>query len=141
FADAEIERIQKRREFIARGQEGVELYLTQLIDCFAVPDRRGIKRLEGNFFSIRIQKNPNSVLITDFDAIPLAFKQVCVTLPAYAWEALLQCAGAEERTSVEGKVNKLELRPDKKAIGAELRRGACIPGADLKFGDWRLVIS
>jgi hypothetical protein len=35
----------------------------------------------------------------------------------------------------------LEFKPDKKALGAEMKRGTQIRGADLKFGDWRLVIA
>ena len=45
FADAEIERIQKRKGFIARVQEELEFYLVQVIEQFAAPDRRGIKRI------------------------------------------------------------------------------------------------
>jgi len=97
--------------------------------------------LEGNFSNLRIQKNPDSVLITDVGAIPLAFKQAILAMPAHVWEALLQRLGLEERTTWEGLVEKLEFRPDKKAIGAELKSGTEIPGADLKFGDWRLVIT
>jgi hypothetical protein len=97
--------------------------------------------LEGNFSSLRIQKNPDSVLITDAAAIPLAFKQVILAMPAYIWEALLQTLGLEERKTWEACVDKLEFKPDKKAIGVELKTGTEIPGADLKFGDWRLVIT
>jgi Siphovirus Gp157 len=140
FADAEIERIQKRKALIARVQEELESYLAHVIEQFALPDRRGIKRLEGNFSSVRIQKNPDSVLITDLDAIPLAFKQAVLVMPAYVWEALLQRVGPEQRKTFEAHVDRLEFKPDKKAIGAELKRGNQIPGADLKFGDWRLVI-
>jgi hypothetical protein len=62
-------------------------------------------------------------------------------MPAHVWEALLQGLGLEERKTFETRVDKLELKPDKKAIGAELKQGSEVPGADLKFGDWRLVIS
>ena len=141
FADAEIERIQKRKALIARVQEELESYLAQVIEHFAPPDRRDIKRLEGNFSSVRIQKNPDSVLITDLDAIPLSFKQAVLVMPAYVWEALLQRVGPEERKTFEARVDRLEFKPDKKAIGAELKNGNQIPGADLKFGDWRLVIT
>ena len=75
FADAEIDRIQKRKASIARLQEELEAYLVHVVEQYAKPDRRGIQRLEGNFSSMRIQKNPDSVLITDLDAVPLAFKQ------------------------------------------------------------------
>ena len=141
FADAEIERIQKRKGFIARVQEELEFYLVQVIEQFAAPDRRGIKRIEGNFSSLRIQKNPDSVLIEDLEAIPLAFKQAVLTMPAYVWEALLERVGLEERKTFEARIQKLEFKPDKKAIGAELKSGTQIPGADLKFGDWRVVIT
>lgn len=141
FADAEIERIQKRKAKIARLQEELESYLVQVVERYAKRDRRGVQRLEGNFASMRIQKNPDSVLITDLTAVPVAFKHAVLSMPAHVWEALLQRLGLEERKTWESRVERIELKPDKKAIGAELKRGAEIPGADLKFGDWRLVIS
>ena len=70
FAEAEIERIERRKEFIARVQEELERYVVQVIEQFATPDRRGIKRLEGNVSSMRIQKNADSVLITDASRFP-----------------------------------------------------------------------
>ncbi len=141
FADSEIERIQKRKASIARLQEELESSVVRVIEKYAVRDRRGVQRLDGNFSSLRIQKNPDSVLITDAGEIPLAFKQAVLAMPAHVWEALLQRLGLEERETWEAWVDRVEFKPDKKAIGAELKRGSEIPGADLKFGDWRLVIS
>jgi hypothetical protein len=141
FADAEIERIQKRKGVIAKVSEELECYLVQVIDQFAIPDHRGIKRLEGNLSSMRIQKNPDSVLITDEQALPVAWKDVVLTMPAHVWEALLQRLVRDERALFEQKVKKREFKPDKKAIANELKQGTEIPGADLKFGDLRLVIS
>jgi hypothetical protein len=141
FADIEIERIQKKKALISRIQQELENYVVQVVEQFAVPDRRGVKRLEGNISSIRIQKNPDSVLITDLDAIPLGFKQALLAMPAHVWEALLQRVGPEDRKVFESRVEKLEYKPDKKAIGAELKNGVPIAGADLKFGEFRLVIS
>ena len=37
-------------------------------------------------------------------------------------------------------MEKLEFKTDKKAIAQDLKSGVTVPGADLKFGDWRLVI-
>ena len=141
FAEAEIDRIQKRKAFIARVQNELETYVIQVVEQYAPRDRRGIQRLEGNFSSLRIQRNPDSVLIADAEAIPAAFKQVIVTMPAYAWEGLLESLDAEEQKVFQARVEKQEWKPDKKAIGAELKRGNQVPGADLKFGDWRLVIT
>jgi putative lipoic acid-binding regulatory protein len=141
FADSELDRIQKRKAFIGRVQEELESYLIQVVEQYATRDRRGTQRLEGNFSSLRIQRNPDSVLISDLEAVPSAFKQVMLTMPAYVWDALLQCLDIEERKVFESRIEKQELKADKKAIGVELKRGTQIPGADLKFGDWRLVIS
>lgn len=141
FANVEIARIEKRKAFIARVQEELERYVVQLVEQFAVADRRGVQRLEGNISSLRIQKNPDSVLVMDLNAIPSAYKQVILAMPAYVWEALLNRVGQKERKEFESRVDKREFRPDKKAIAAELKKGIAIPGADLKFGDNRLVIS
>ena len=140
FADLEIERLKIRRERIARFQAEFEQYLVSLIDQFAIPDRRGVKRLEGNFSSMRIQKNPDSVVITDEKALPVAWKDVVLTMPAHVWEALLERLDKDERTVFEEKVKKCEFKPDKRAVGSELKNGEQIPGADLKFGEWRLVL-
>jgi len=140
FADAEIERIERRKELIAGIQKELEQYVVKVIEQFAAPDRRGIQRLEGNFSSLRIQKNPDSVIISDVTAIPLANKDVTLTMPAYVWEALLQMIGPKDRKEFESRVERLEYKPDKKAIAADLKKGITVPGADLKFGDWRLVI-
>jgi Gp157 protein len=141
FADAEIERIQRRKAFIGRAKEELERYVVRVIEQFAEPDRRGGKRLEGNVSIMRIQKNPDSVAISDLNSIPRAFKQAVLTMPAYVWEALLVRVGTEDRKTFEALVEKVEIKPDKKTIGAELKKGNQIAGADLKFGDWRLVLS
>jgi hypothetical protein len=140
FADAEVERIQKRKRLIARVHQTLESYLVRVIDQFAEPDRRGIKRLEGNFSSMRLQRNPESVVITDDQALPAAWKEIVITMPAYAWEALLQRLDSEDRVVFEKQVKKTEFKPDKRSIASELKKGLEIPGADLKFGDLRLRI-
>ena len=139
FADQEIERIRNRRDRIARFQAEFERYIVSIIDRFAVPDRRGVKRLEGNISSMRMQKNPDSVAITDENAVPLAFKDVVLTMPAQVWEALLERLGKEERADFEGRIKKTEFKPDKRVLASELKNGSEIPGADLKFGEYRLV--
>jgi hypothetical protein len=141
FADQEIERIKTRRDRIAKFQEALEQYVIRVIDQFAMPDRRGVKRIEGNFSSLRIQKNPDSVVITDEKALPAEWKDVVLTLPAHVWEALLQRLGKDERAVFEARVKKCEFKPDKRALPNELKNGEEIPGADLKFGELRLVIT
>ena len=141
FADAEIERIEKRKAFMARVQGELESYLVQVIEQYAPRDRRGLQRLEGNFSSLRIQRNPESVLISSVDGVPAAFKKISVTLPASEWESLLENLDDGIRKALISQIEKQEWKPDKKLIAAELKRGNEVAGADLKFGDWRLVIS
>ncbi len=141
FADQEIERLRKRKERIVDMRTRLETYVVSIIQRFAPADRKGIKRLEGNVSTMRIQKNPDSVLIDSPDAVPPMFKDIVITMPAYVWEALLQRIGLDERQEFESHIRKTEFKPDKKAIGVELKGGNEIPGADLKFGDYRLVIS
>ena len=141
FADEEIARIQARKAFIARVQAELETRVIRLIEQFAPTDRKGIKRLEGNCSAMRIQKNPDSVVVMDANLVPPALKTAVITMPAYVWEALLECLDLEERKEFELLIQKLEYKPDKRAIGAELKNGTEIPGADLTFGDWRLVLT
>jgi hypothetical protein len=140
FADQEIERIKGRRDRIATIQAELEQYVIQVIDQFVAPDRRGVKRLEGNFSCMRIQKNPDSVVISDEEALPLAWKDTVLTMPAYVWEGLLQRLSNDERAFFEAKVKKCEFKPDKRALANELKKGEQIPGAVVKFGELRLVI-
>jgi Siphovirus Gp157 len=141
FADQEILRLKSRKERIARIRSELERYLVELIEQCAPPDRHGVKRLAGNLSSMRIQRNPDSVAVYDADAIPLALKDFVITLPAYVWEGLLECVGLEERSTFEAHVKRIEVKPDKQAIGAELKAGEPIQGAQLQAGAYRLVIS
>ena len=140
FADEEIERIEKRKHFIARVQAELERRVIQVVEQFAPPDRRGVKRLQGNSSAMRIQKNPDCVIVADPNMVPAAFKAAVVTMPAYAWDALMNCLDPEERKEIELLVEKIDYRPDKRAIALELKGGTAVAGADLKFGEWRLVL-
>ena len=113
FADTEIERIERRKAFIANVEKQLENYIVQLIEQFAPPDDKGVQRLDGNVSSMRIQKNPDSVLITDLNAVPSAFKHVALTMPAYVWEALLNSVGLEDRKEFESRVEKAEYNRQK----------------------------
>ena len=128
------------RGFIGRARGELEAYLVQVVEEFAPPDRRGVKRLEGNLSSLRVQRNPDSVIVYDDQALPDAWKDVLLTMPAYVWEALLGRLGSEERATFEKGIKRKEFRADKRALAPELKKGVEIPGADLSFGELRLVI-
>lgn len=140
FANEEIERLRRRRDRIARVRSELEAYVAGVIRQFAEPDRRGVQRLDGNHSSLRIQRNPDSVAVSDPEALPGSLKDAVVTLPALVWEALLEGVAPEVRASCESLVKKLELKPDKRAIAAELKSGSAVPGAELSTGEFRLVV-
>ena len=140
FADEEIDRIEKRKQQIGRVQKTLETYLVRLISEFAVPDRRGVRRLEGNVSAMRIQKNPDAVLIIDENAIPSGLKDLVLTIPAQHWEALLERLPVVQRTELERWTKRCETRPHKQAIARELKAGATVPGAELATGEFRLVL-
>lgn len=48
-----------------------------------------------------IQKNPDSILITDLDAIRLGFKQAQLAMPAHVWEALVERLSLDDRKVFE----------------------------------------
>ncbi|MFN0169668.1 MAG: siphovirus Gp157 family protein [Bryobacteraceae bacterium] len=141
FADEEIERLRNRRDRISRVRSELEAYVVQVIEQLVEPDRRGVQRLDGNHSSLRIQRNPESVAITEVDALPGSLKDAAITLPAFVWQALLESVAPEARATYEALVKKFELKPDKRAIAAELKSGSFVSGAHLKAGDFRLVIS
>lgn len=140
FADEEIDRIQRRKERIARIHKELAAYVVGMIKQFAAPDKRGMQRLEGNHSTMRIQKNPDSVVVRDEQALPAVFKDVTVTLPACVWEALLMSVRPEDRPALEALVKRTEIKPDRKALAKELQAGADIPGAVLEPGEFRLAI-
>lgn len=90
---------------------------------------------------MRLQKNPDVVMVTDIGAVPVAYKDAVLTLPAYVWETLLNCVTREERKQFEQLVKRVEYRADKRQLAKELKAGTPIPGADLQFGDMRLVVA
>jgi hypothetical protein len=53
---------------------------------------------------------------------------------------LFQRLGLEYRAVFEQEVKRAEFKLDKRSIGCELKKGEQIEGAQLKAGDFRLVI-
>lgn len=119
FADAEVKRIELRKALIARMRRELEAYLVRMVDEFSAPDRRGVKRLEGNVSSLRVQKNPDSVVVYDDVALPAAWKDIVLTMPAYVWEALLGRLNARRAGHFRG-ADQAERVPSGQA-GARVR--------------------
>jgi len=109
---------------MAHVRSELEWYLTQIIERFAEPDRRAIRRLEGNFSSMRIQKNPDSVQIIRRPGTPDGMEGYRNNHACLFPGTLFKWLDLEYRAVFEQEVKKAECKPDKKSIGCEVEKGA-----------------
>jgi hypothetical protein len=105
LSKAEEIRLAKRRETLKVKRERLEWYIVNTLRSL------NLRKLEGNTSTLKLVRNPDSVVITDFDAIPDEFL-----------------------------VRHLPPAPtaDKRAIREAIRAGEVVPGADLRPGADRL---
>jgi len=101
----------------------------------------GVMPVSGVFVRLKFapEVTPDTVTVTDEKTLPLALKDVVLTMPTCLWEALLERLGKEDRAAFEAQVKKCEFKPDKRALAGELKKGEEISGADLRFGELRLA--
>jgi hypothetical protein len=126
-AKAEENRIAEWRKSLESGLERFKAYLIRCIEL------SGQKKVEADNGSLAIQANPESVEITDLDAVPDEFKTFTVQMSGAAWREL--SADLEDRMDI-----KVTYTADKVALRKAMKEGRDIPGVDLKFGRNRLVV-
>ena len=94
---------------------------------------RELKKVEGQEFTLRIQKNSqDSVKITDAGAVPVAYQKIEARLDGVLWETVLSLLPDELGKALEGSV--CESKPDSEAIKAAAARHEDIPGAQVQRG-------
>lgn len=96
LAAAEIKRLQTRKQAFDRGVERLEAHVT------AAMQNAGKDKLEGDTSTLKLQKNPASVFVSDFDAVPASYKIV-----------------------------KVDTSIDKAAVARALKGGVDVAGAEL----------
>ncbi len=95
---------------------------------------RGLKRLEGQLNTVRLQKNSQPSLRLDPLTLPRDYRQATITIPQPDWEQVLSLIPiAELRQKLESAVVTLE--PNKELIRQELQAGRRISGAELFQGE------
>lgn len=95
--------------------------------------RRDQKRLEGQEFTLRIQKNSqDSVKITDEGAVPMAYRKIEARIDGVLWETVIAYLPDGLAKSLEAAVQ--ERRPDAEAIKAAITRREDVPGAEVRRG-------
>ena len=131
--DAEIKRIQDLKRTAASREHSLREYITAAMLNLPEP-RKGPRKLAGATNELTLKRTAGSVAIEDEDAVPEAYFDVTVKMPAWMWEKLTESEqAAEMRLSVH------ETRTIRKAdISKDLKAGAVIPGCDLEFG-WSVI--
>ncbi len=95
---------------------------------------RGLKRLEGELNTIRLQKNGQASLQVDALALPAEYNQLTITLTQPDWARVLEAiASPELKKQLEAAV--IACDPNKALIRENLLAGKEIPGTALAKGD------
>ena len=95
---------------------------------------RGLRRLEGELNTFRLQKNGQAALEIDASALPQSYYLRTLTLTEPDWERILNAVTCPSlRAMLEASVVKVE--PDRERIRLELQAGHEIPGATLVKGE------
>ena len=94
---------------------------------------RGLKRLEGQLNTVRLQKNSQPSLRLDPLTLPRDYQQATITIAQPDWERVLALIPiAELRQKLESAVVTVE--PNKELIRQDLQAGKQISGAELFKG-------
>jgi hypothetical protein len=127
LARAEENRLAAWRASLSSGLERFKDYVIKCIEL------SGQKKVEADNGSLSIQANPESVEVTDLEALPDEFKSVTVKMPAAFFREVVE-------GYVDGQAISATFTPDKAAIRTALKEGREVPGADSRFGRLRLVV-
>jgi outer membrane murein-binding lipoprotein Lpp len=95
---------------------------------------RGLKRLEGELNTIRMQKNGQASLQVDPLTLPDEYNQMTIALAQPDWTQVLEAITSPElKRQLEGAV--IAREPNKAQIRQDLQAGKEIPGTILTKGD------
>lgn len=95
---------------------------------------RGLKRLEGELNTIRLQKNGQASLQIDPLSLPVEYNQLTITLAQPDWLRVLEAIPSPElKKQMEAAVTACE--PNKALVRQQLEAGGEIPGAVLVKGE------
>ena len=95
---------------------------------------RGLKRLEGELNTIRLQKNGQASLQIDPLTLPAEYNQLTIALPQPSWARVLEAINSPElKKELEAAVVACE--PNKALVRQDLQVGKEIPGSVLAKGE------
>ena len=131
LAAAEIKRLQERKAFFERAAERLEQYVLQVIEGLGLDGKGKAKKLEGNTTTMSSRACPASVNVTDEALVPAIFKSVTVTLPALAWEGLIDGLDIDAAAKLLDQIKKPAVAISKSLVKAAFDAGEVIAGACL----------
>jgi hypothetical protein len=100
---------------------------------------RDLKKIEGNQFTLRAQKNSqHSVLISDEAAVPKCFCRIDARIAGIVWETVLSLLPEELAKILESSVQ--EVLPDNDAIKVAVAQNEVVPGAEVRRGSHLRVV-
>ena len=143
-SDEEVERLQKRAAAFRAVLDRVDRCLLRVLESMPInTDRHGKeipRRLEARTFTFSAYQKPAHVEITDEAVVPREFKTVKACLNAEDWDEIWNLVHdtSEGLALVMENVQSTSVRL--RDIAAAIKAGEEIPGADLKFGGYRLGV-
>jgi hypothetical protein len=129
LAAAEIKRLQARKSSYERITERLKGYVVGVIQSLGADAKGKFPKLEGNTSSFRIQKNPDSVQITDETAIPSKFKTATITIPLPLWDELLDALDMELSGRILDSIRRPDVAVRNADVKAALKNKEDVPGA------------
>jgi hypothetical protein len=139
FADEEAKRLMERKQRFENAAARMRNYVRWAIQNVLGQDERGRwRRLEGRSVTFSLRKLPDVVEVDDEAAIPAEFKTLLITLPASAWQRHLEACS--DRAGLLAAIAHIEVRPNRRELLAQMKAGADLPGAHLRWGDYGLTM-
>jgi Siphovirus Gp157 len=130
---AEIKVLQARKKRFESAKERAEGYAVYAMQAL------GRTKLEGNTVTLALRKCPESTAVSDEASVPSQFKTLTITVPALAWEELIDGVDIDERSKFIGAVKKTECTVDRTGIKASIKGGVEVPGASLVSDKYSLI--
>jgi hypothetical protein len=127
YCRQQADRFQKR----ARSADAKIVRTENMVIYFLAA--RGLKKIEGKEFTLRLQKNSqDSVQITDESQILMTCRELDLRVPGRVWQAVLACLPEDTSEALKSCVR--DDRPSNDAIKEAVRRCEEVPGAIVKRG-------
>jgi hypothetical protein len=111
-------------------------YVLSVMRALPKSAKGGPRKLEGKASTLKACAVPASVEFTDEALVPLEFKSVTVTMPALAWQTLVEDVNVYNLLGG----GRPQWSTSKAAVKAALQNGRDVPGAKLIDDKLRLVV-